>query len=96
VHSSIHIPFSIVVAAGDELYAPCWSVACYVLNETQLPLPIDPEPVPGNGRTPHPLPASPLRWMGTGPSVSAWQSQGNERVDSRGHLHQESHRSMGM
>jgi hypothetical protein len=34
VRSSARIPFSIVVAARDEPYAPCWSVACYVLTES--------------------------------------------------------------
>jgi hypothetical protein len=29
-----------------------------------MQLPIDPDPIPPNGSTPHPLPVSPLRWMG--------------------------------
>jgi hypothetical protein len=98
VHTSARIPFSIVVAAGDELYAHCWSVVCYVLTETQLPPPVEPEPAPVNGRTPHPLPATPLRWMGAGSSVSARQGRGIgfERVASSGRHHQEGPRFMGV
>jgi hypothetical protein len=79
VHSSAHIPFSIIVATGDEPYAPCCLVACYVLTESQLPLPIDPKSIPDNGRSPHPLPVAPLRWLGNGPSA-------HERVGSSGQL----------
>jgi hypothetical protein len=98
VHTSARIRFSIVVATGDEPYAHCWSVACYVLTETQLPLPIDPEPVLANGRTPHPLPAARLRWLGADSSIFAWQGQGHgyERVDSSGHHRQEGPRNLGV
>jgi hypothetical protein len=86
VHSSARIPFSILVATGDEPYAPCWSVVCYVLTESQLPLPIDIEHVLANGRSPHPLPVAPLRWLGNGSSASAWPGQAisHKRVDSSG------------
>jgi hypothetical protein len=33
LHCSACIPFSIVVAVGDEPYVRCWSVACYLLTE---------------------------------------------------------------
>jgi hypothetical protein len=97
VHSSARIPFSIVVAAGDKSYAPCWSVACYVVTESQLPLPIDTEHVPAIGRTPHPLLVSPLWWLGNGSSASAWSGQAfsHERVASSGRFRQEGPRSGG-
>jgi hypothetical protein len=59
LNSSAHIPYSVVVAAGDESYVRCWSVTCYLLTEAQTPLPIGTDPLPPDGRTPHPLPPSP-------------------------------------
>jgi hypothetical protein len=59
LYSSTHIPLSVVVSVGDGPFARCWSVACYLLNEAQVPLPIDTDPLPPNGRTPHPLPQLP-------------------------------------
>jgi hypothetical protein len=61
LHSSARIPFSIAVAVGDEPFAWWWSVAVYLLTESQMQLPIDPDPLPANGRTPHPLSEPSLR-----------------------------------
>jgi hypothetical protein len=33
LHSSARIPYSVVVAARDEPYVCCWSVAYYLLTE---------------------------------------------------------------
>jgi hypothetical protein len=66
VYSSARIPYSIVVAVGDEPYAHCWSVTCFLLSESLLPLHADPDPVPPFGHTPHPLPPPPLCWLGNG------------------------------
>jgi hypothetical protein len=64
LHSSAHIPHSVVVTAGDEPFAPCWLVGCYLLTEAQMPLPIDTDPLPPDGRGPHPLPPALLCWVG--------------------------------
>jgi hypothetical protein len=80
LNSSAHIPYSVVVAAGDEPYARCWSVTCYLLTEAQTPLPIGTDPLPPDGRTPHPLPPSPpLRWLGDGSSHQPRHDHGHDQ-----------------
>jgi hypothetical protein len=59
LHSSARIPHSVVVSVSDEPFARCWSLACYLLIEAQVPLPIDIDPLPPYGCTPHPLPLAP-------------------------------------
>jgi hypothetical protein len=66
LHSSARIPYSIVVSDGDEPFARCWSVAVFLLTESQMQLPIDTDPVPANGHTPHPMPEPALRWLEDG------------------------------
>jgi hypothetical protein len=56
LHSSARIPFSIVVTVGDGPFARCCPVVCYLLTEASMQLPIDTDPVPPNGSTPHPPP----------------------------------------
>jgi hypothetical protein len=82
LHSSACIPHSVVVATGDEPYARCWSVACYLLTEAQTPLPIDTDPLLPDGHTPHPLPPAPLHWLGDGSSHQPWHNRGHDQEGS--------------
>jgi hypothetical protein len=36
LHSSAHIPHSVVVTVGNEPFARCWAVAVYLLTEAQM------------------------------------------------------------
>jgi hypothetical protein len=82
LHSSARIPHSVVVVAEDELYARCWSVTCYLLSEAQTPLPIDTDPLPTDGRTPHHLPPAPLHWLGDGSSHQPRCNRGHDQEGS--------------
>jgi hypothetical protein len=66
LHSSTRIPYSIVDTVGDEPYAHCWSIACFLPTEVHLPPLIDTDSLPPNGGTPHPIPSPPLHGLGTG------------------------------
>jgi hypothetical protein len=63
--SSAQIPFSIVVTIGDEPYARYWSVAVFLLTETNMQLPIDTDALPPTGTSPHSIPMVPHHWLGT-------------------------------
>jgi hypothetical protein len=39
LHSSDRVPYNIVVIVGEEPYACCRFVACYLLTKTQIILP---------------------------------------------------------
>jgi hypothetical protein len=71
------------VAVGDEPFARCWSVACFLFTKAQIQPPIDTDPLPPNGRTPHPPPSPPLRWLGDGePSPRCGHGHVQEGSDS--------------
>jgi hypothetical protein len=47
-----------------------------------MQLPIDPNPIPPNGSTPHPFPVAPLRWMGHGAPPFPRCGQGHDQEGS--------------
>jgi hypothetical protein len=66
LHSSARIPHIVVVIAEDEPFACCWAVAVYLLIESKMQQPINTDPLPPRGHTPHPMPSPPLCWLGLG------------------------------
>jgi hypothetical protein len=79
LHSSASISFSIVVTVGDEPYAHCWSVAVFLLIETNMQLPIDTDALPPVGTSSHSLPKIPHHWLGFG------SQQPHHRGQAHGH-----------
>jgi hypothetical protein len=87
LHSSARIPHSVVVTVGDEPFARCCVFVVYLLTEAQLQQPIDIDPLPPHGRSPHPMPSPPLCWLGLGTSHPPHRDRGNEQEGSSSCVH---------